>query len=293
MGLGLELRTFRATIEYDGAGFSGWQVQPGRRTVQGVLEEALERITGARSPAVAAGRTDAGVHALGQVVSFRSTTAIPPDRLARALNALLPPDAAVLSLRAVDPGFHANRDARGKVYRYSLLDGGPRRPSLRGTTWWVPWALDLAAMRRAAGPLVGRHDFASFRSNPGEGASGKSTVRRIRRISIRRRAGRVEMEFEGDGFLHNMVRNLVGSLVQVGRGAWAPARLGKVLRARDRREAGPTAPPQGLVLVSVSYGGAAGGRSGRKMVRARGRLRRIAAAGGRGGRRPRSPGEDR
>jgi tRNA pseudouridine38-40 synthase len=258
--VGVAVRTFRAVLEYDGTDFSGWQAQPGRRTVQGVLEEALERITGARSPVVAAGRTDAGVHALGQVVSFRSGTGIPPRDLARALNALLPPDAAVLSLAAAREEFHANRDARSKVYRYSLVAGGPRRPSLRRVAWWLPRPLDLDAMRAAAAPLVGRHDFRSFRTNPGEGADRRSTVRTLRRIGIRRRAGRVDLEFEGDGFLHHMVRNLVGTLVQVGRGAWPPGRVAAALRARDRRAAGPSAPALGLALVSVSYG--PGTRSG-------------------------------
>ena len=279
MGVG-NLRTFRGTMEYDGTEFSGWQVQPGRRTVQGAVEEALARILRTRVPVLAAGRTDAGVHALGQGISFRAATAIPARDLARALNALLPPDAAVLDLGDAPAGFHATRDAAGKVYRYEILCGGPRRPSRRRTSWWIPKRLDAAAMREAAGCLLGRRDFASFRTNPGVPGERGTTVRTLRRIEIRRRAGGVVMEFEGDGFLYNMVRSVVGTLVQVGRGTWPPGRVAEAMRARDRRAAGPTAPPQGLTLVSVSWRASGGARRrGRRKIGDRTRRTRRIAAG--------------
>jgi tRNA pseudouridine38-40 synthase len=246
------VRTFRATVSYDGTDFSGWQVQGDRRTVQGVLQEALSKVLGAPVTLMAAGRTDAGVHAEGQVVSFRAQTRIPPAGIAAAANVLLPGDVAVLDLARVPTSFHATYGAKGKVYRYEILSGRTRRPLLRRTTWRVASPLDLRRMRAAARHLVGRRDFRSFRTNPGVEDRG-TTVRNLRRLDIRRRGDRVLLEFEGDGFLYNMVRAMVGTLVQVGRGTWTPGRVEEALRARDRRAAGPTAPPQGLTLVSVSY----------------------------------------
>ena len=267
------VRTYRATLQYDGTDFSGWQVQPGRRTVQGVVEEALAGLVGGRVPVLAAGRTDAGVHAEGQVISFRAGTSIPPEGLAAALNARLPEDVSVLDLAEAPEGFHATCHAKGKVYRYEILTGRAPRPLLRRTTLRVPGRLDLRRMREAARLLVGRRDFRSFRTNPGLPADRGSTVRTIRRLEVRRRGERVVVEVEGDGFLYNMVRSIVGTLVQVGRGTWPPGRVGEALRARDRRAAGPTAPPRGLTLVSVEYGPAAL-RRGRSRKIATGRLRR-------------------
>ena len=289
------LRTFRGTLEYDGSEFSGWQVQPGRRTVQGAVQDALARIVGASVPVLAAGRTDAGVHALGQGISFRVATAIPPRDLARALNALLPPDASVVDLEAAPPGFHAIRDAAGKIYRYQILCGGPRRPSRRRDAWWMPKRLDAAAMRRAARGLVGRRDFASFRTNPGVENDRGTTVRTLRRLDVRRTADGVVLEFEGDGFLYNMVRSIVGTLVQVGRGTWTAARVGEALLARDRRAAGPTAPPHGLTLVSVSWrrGAKAGSRQKRRKIGDRPRGARRIASGRDGAERRRRNGGER
>ncbi|MCK6481960.1 MAG: tRNA pseudouridine(38-40) synthase TruA [Planctomycetes bacterium] len=291
---GTHPRTFRAVLEYDGTDFHGWQVQAGRRTVQGVLEEALASILSARVPVIAAGRTDAGVHALGQLVSFRAATGIPPERLAAALNSRLPPDAAILSLEEAPADFHATRDARSKVYRYLVLEGRTPRPLLRRTTWRVPVRLDLRRMREAARCLVGRHDFASFRTNPGPEGEGRGTVRRVLRVDLRRRGGLLALEVEGEGFLYNMVRAIAGTLVEVGRGRWEPGRVAGILAARDRRAAGPTAPARGLVLVSVAFGPprTAGRRrspGGRKLdPRPPARPRMVRKAGRR---RPGPPGE--
>ncbi len=262
--------TFRATVSYDGTDFSGWQVQSGRRTVQGVLEETLSKVLGQEVSLLAAGRTDAGVHAEGQVVSFRASTGIPPQGIAAAANALLPPDVSILDAAAATGSFHATRDATGKVYRYEILASRVPRPLARRTTWRVGTRLDVRRMRAAARLLVGRRDFRSFRTNPGLPVDRGSTVRTVRRLDVRRRGDRVVVEIEGDGFLYNMVRAVVGTLVQVGRGAWSPGRVGEALRAKDRRAAGPTAPARGLTLVSVEYG-----------KRRRRRLRKIAPAASR------------
>lgn len=278
-------RTFRGTVEYDGTGFLGWQVQAGGRTVQGTIEEALARVLGGRVPVLAAGRTDAGVHAAGQAISFRAATSIPPRGIAAACNAILPEDVAILSLEEAAPGFHATRDATGKVYRYEILPGSAPRPLLRRTTWRIPGRLDVRRMREAARLLVGRHDFRSFRSNPGREAAERGTVRTVRRLDVRRRGDRLLVEVEGDGFLYNMVRALVGTLVQVGRGTWEVARVTEALRARDRRAGGPTAPARGLTLVSVSYG------KRRRKEQKRGPADRGPARMGRhGGARPGKPG---
>ncbi len=268
--------TFRATVSYDGTDFSGWQVQAGRRTVQGVLQEALSKVLGARTGVVAAGRTDAGVHAEGQVVSFRAATRIPPEGIAAAANAILPGDVAILDLSRAGASFHATFGATGKVYRYEILARRTRLPLRRRTSWRVATPLDLRRMRRAAALLVGRRDFRSFRTNPGLDEDRASTVRHLRRLDIRRRGDRILLEFEGDGFLYNMVRAIVGTLVQVGRGTWTPERVGEALRAKDRRAGGPTAPPQGLTLVSVAYPG-----DGERLTGPAAPARRIRPAAGR------------
>ncbi len=228
--------------------------------MQGTLQEVLGRVLGAPVSVLAAGRTDAGVHAEGQGISFRAATGIPPKGIAAAANALLPPDVAVLGLEPAPASFHATYAALGKVYRYEILSGRVPRPLLRRTTWRVPGELDVRRMRAAARLLVGRKDFRSFRTNPGAGEDRGSTVRHLRRLDVRRRGDRIVVEAEGDGFLYNMVRTLVGTLVQVGRGTWPPARAGEALLARDRRAAGPTAPARGLTLVSVAYPPAAAAR---------------------------------
>ena len=256
-------RTFRGTVSYDGTEFSGWQTQGERRTVQAILEAALARVIGAPVPILAAGRTDAGVHAEGQVISFRAATSIPPEGIAAAANTILPEDVAILDLAPAAEGFHATRDATGKVYRYAVLASRTPRPLLRRFTWRVPARLDLGRMREAAALLPGRRDFRSFRTNPGIPGDRGSTVRTLRRADVRRRGELVLLEFEGDGFLYNMVRAMAGTLVQVGRGSWPPARVAEALRAKDRSRAGPTAPARGLTLVSVSYDGPPRRRPGR------------------------------
>lgn len=246
-------RTFKLTIAYDGGAYAGWQFQPGCPTVQETLERVLAKITGSAVRTVASGRTDAGVHAMGQVVSFASDCPLPVDVLQRALNAELPRDIAVRSVEEAPAGFHAIRDAVSKQYRYVLRDGRVPDVFQRHYCWQVRERLDAEAMHRAAQLLVGTHDFASFESS---GSERQSSVRTIQAISVLRSAGdpdRIVLEVAADGFLYNMVRTIVGSLVEIGRGVRDPAWLGQVLSACDRRAAGQTAPPQGLFLVSVDY----------------------------------------
>lgn len=245
-------RTFRLVLEYDGRDFEGWQVQAGARparTVQGVLAEAVASVTGSAGRLRGAGRTDAGVHALGQVASLAVATRLEPTPLARALNARLPRDVAVLDCRSVPAGWDALRAARGKHYRYRIWNG-PTRSPLRAARWHhVREALDVDAMRAAAAHLVGTHDFAAFQA---AGSSVRTTVRRLRRATITGEAGgELVLDLEGEGFLRHMVRNLAGTLIEVGRGRWAPERITAILASRDRAEAGPTAPALGLELVAV------------------------------------------
>jgi tRNA pseudouridine38-40 synthase len=248
------LPTFKLTLAYDGTDFAGWQRQPNRRTVQGELEQALERITQQHSKCIASGRTDAGVHALGQVVSFTSSTQLPGPVLTKALNAELPEDMLVFEVREVHAGFHALRDALRKRYRYVIEDGRNRDLFDRKYVWHVYQPLDVEAMKRAATPLVGTHDFASYETS---GSPRLTTVRTVLDLLVERRAGeltdRIVIEVEADGFLYNMVRNIVGTLVAVGKGKEPPTWPAAVLELRDRTKAGMTAPPQGLFLVGVEY----------------------------------------
>lgn len=245
-------RTFRLTLEYDGADFSGWQVQPGAsRTVQGVLEGAIARVTGERARVVGSGRTDAGVHAEGQVASVALATALEPARLRRALNGVLAEDVVVRELCRASDGFDARRHATGKLYRYALWNGRERSPLRRRRALALARSLDLAAMRAGAAPLLGSHDFAAFQA---AGSSVQTTVRTLRRLEITGEAGGLmELWFEGSGFLRHMVRNLTGTLLEVGTGRRDPQGMTALLATRDRSRAGRTAPAWGLTLVSVSY----------------------------------------
>jgi len=249
--------TYRLTLAYDGTDFAGWQAQRagGARTVQGTLEDALSRLTGGARTAVAgAGRTDAGVHALGQVASFALGSAWDPADLHRALNAVLPDDVRILDAAACEDEFHARRSATGKLYRYTLDTGPVQLPTRRRFAGHVAWVLDEGAAQAAAALLVGRHDFASLASS---GGSVKTTVRTVTRSEVWREdggAGTWVYEVEADGFLRRMVRSIVGAIVEAGRGAWTLGRLAEALQARDRRAWPAPAEARGLMLVRVRYG---------------------------------------
>jgi len=240
----------KVVLEYDGSGFAGWQQQAHGRTVEAELKRALRAITGQDHKVYAAGRTDAGAHAEGQVVSFQTDGRISPRRLVAALNAKLPADVAVLSAEEVPDTFHARYSARWRRYRYRYLDR-PSRPALeRGRCWQVRGPLDVDAMSRAAEALVGKHDWTSYCS-ASEPADAR--VREMRSARVTRNGDVVELELVAEGFLRGLARSIAGALAEVGRGRRPPEWVGEVLGARDRRKAAKTAPAGGLTLMEVIY----------------------------------------
>jgi tRNA pseudouridine38-40 synthase len=244
--------TVKLIVEYDGARYHGWQRQPDRTTIQGVLEEKIGRIAGKEISVTGAGRTDAGVHALGQVAHFVTEARLRPEAWARALNSLLPEDIVVLKAEAVLDRFHARHRAKARVYRYHILNRRYPAPIGRQYRWVVYPALNLGRMRSAARYLKGRHDFSAFcAGSPSKG--NRSSVCAVRRLAVSRTREEIVFELEADRFLHQMVRTIVGTLVDVGRGKRRPEEIREILTSKDRRRAGPTAPAQGLFLVSVRY----------------------------------------
>jgi tRNA pseudouridine38-40 synthase len=237
-------------VEYDGTEFHGWQVQPTERTVQGELEAAFEQITHERARIQGAGRTDAGVHALGQVASLRTTHPVELARLVRGLNALTGPDLAVRAIEEVPPGFCARRSATGKLYRYHILNADEPSPLRRATRLHVRRPLDLRAMAGAAGRLEGHHDFRAFRAADCEREKTQVT---LQALSVSREADEVAIEVRAPAFLKNMVRIMAGTLLWVGQGRLGADDVSSILESRDRRRAGPTAPAHGLTLVEVYY----------------------------------------
>jgi len=249
------MRFFKITLAYDGGAYAGWQVQPDQPTIQQALEDAWQKVNGESVRIVASGRTDAGVHAIGQVASLASETNRSCDVLLRALNANLADDIVIDSVEEAADGFHAIRDANGKRYRYVIDDGATPNLFVRDYAWRFAYGrLDVDAMDQAAKSLLGKHDFSSFEA---AGAERKTSVRTITDIFIERQVGHngetIVFEVAADGFLYNMVRNIVGTLVEVGRGAQPESWVNDVLKTCDRSCAGPTAPAQGLFLVHVDY----------------------------------------
>ncbi len=238
-------------VEYHGAAFHGWQIQRDVVTAEGVLTDAVETITGARVKVWGASRTDAGVHARGQVAAFDYAGPRRLDELYHGLNHLTPDALSIAAIDEVDDSFHPRHSARGKVYRYHLWPHFDRSPFLVDRTWQVRGAVDVGAMSAAAGHLVGEHDYSAFRAS---GCQASSPVRRLWEVSVRRRRdGRVTVQVAGSAFLKYMVRNLVGTLVEVGRGKRAPEWVAEVLAGRARCAAGPTADAKGLVLDRVFH----------------------------------------
>jgi tRNA pseudouridine38-40 synthase len=245
------MANFKLILEYDGTRYNGWQRQAEAPTVQAEIERALASMTRSPITLFGAGRTDAGVHALGQVANFRCDTRLGPEALLKGLNSLLPPDIAVRDCRRVPEEFHARFDARSKIYRYHLLNREARAAVGRSYAWFVHRPLDLEAMRRATEAIIGRHDFKAFES---AGSPRMHTVRNVTNAGwTAQEDRRLTFQIEADGFLRCMVRNIVGTLVAVGLGRLAPGDLREILDSRDRRRAGAAAPPQGLFLVSVRY----------------------------------------
>lgn len=247
------MRNIKLTIAYDGTAYHGYQEQRGTGlpTIQAEIEKRLSDLAGKNVQVIGAGRTDAGVHARGQVVNFDAGGwNIPTSRIPLALNGVLPGDIAVLAAEDAPDDFHARFSARCKEYVYSLHNSRLPDPFLRRYCLFFPRALDLGAMREAAGHLVGRKDFAAFKA---EGTPVKSTVRTIYQISIEGRGEVIELSFRGDGFLHHMVRIISGTLLEVGLKKYPPEEVASILASADRTRAGPTAPPEGLCLVRVYY----------------------------------------
>jgi len=246
----MAIRKIKLTVQYDGSRYSGWQVQPGKRTIQGELVEALSNLVGVRIHVHGASRTDAGVSALGQVGLFEIDSPIPTGNFADAINDRLPHEIVVTSAEEVSRDFDLLGSVKSKLYRYTIYTGR-YRPVLRlNQSWHMPKKLDDGAMNQAAQLLVGKKDFKSFASAADR---RESSVRTIFRCDVTTEDKWIYVNVEGDGFLYNMVRNIVGTLVEVGVGRWKPEKINEILEAKDRTAAGRLAPPQGLCLIWIKY----------------------------------------
>jgi tRNA pseudouridine38-40 synthase len=240
----------KITIEYDGTGYCGWQIQPNGESIQAVLERAISTFFGTPIRITGSGRTDAGVHALGQVANFRVDKEHDRHRILRGLNALTPPDITIKEIEIVADAFDARRDGRSRVYEYHILNRLTSSPFYLNRAWHVHEELDRAAMRTAISCLLGEHDFSSFRA---AGCEAMHPIRKVYRSSLEQRGELLVYTIEATAFLRHMVRNIVGTLVEVGRGLRPAESFRDLLEARDRTQAGPTAPPQGLYLIEVKY----------------------------------------
>jgi tRNA pseudouridine38-40 synthase len=250
------MRNLKIVLAYDGSDFSGWQVQPDAATVQGTLASAIGRVTGEKVLPQGSGRTDAGVHALAQVATFATESPIPAQNLVKALNDILPPSIRVLEASEAPLEFHARKSAHAKTYRYRIYRGAICPPFLARYVWHYPYPLDEEAMRQAAGFVVGEHDFTSFAAVDAERVREDEAISNVRRIFAsgwERQEDELIYTVRGSGFLHHMVRNLVGTFVLVGKNTLQPNDVAEILGARNRSAAGATAPASGLYLVSVEY----------------------------------------
>lgn len=244
------MRRIKLTVAYDGTSYSGWQIQPNADTVEGEIDRAIHRLTGENIHVIGASRTDAGVHALGNVAVFDTDSSIPDDRFKYALNQYLPKDIVIQHSEEVSPDFHPRHCDTRKTYQYRILNTDVSIPQRRNYTWHVQGSMDLDNMRRAAACLVGEHDFKSFCCVR---TQAESTIRTIYSLGIVQENNEVVIEVTGNAFLYNMVRIIAGTLVQVGRGSIAADSVIKMLEAADRTQAGQTAPPQGLTLMRIEY----------------------------------------
>jgi tRNA pseudouridine38-40 synthase len=245
------MRTIKLTIEYDGTQYLGWQIQPKGVTIQGLIEEKLARLTREPVHLVGSGRTDAGVHALRQVAHFKTKSQLDVQTIQRALNSLLPSDIVIQKVEEVDEGFHARRSSKSKVYEYRVLNRHLRSVFHRGTAWHIPQKLNIREMKKATRSLIGERDFSSFQS---VGSPKRTAVRKVTRAEWKRgRDDLLRFEIEADGFLKQMVRAIVGTLIEVGKGKIASEDFQRILDSRDRKKAGPTAPAHGLFLKEVKY----------------------------------------
>lgn len=244
------MKRIKLTVAYDGTNYCGWQIQPNGVTIEEVLNRALSGLTGEEIRIIGASRTDSGVHARGNVAVFDSDTSIPPERIAYAVNRHLPEDIVVVRSEEVPADWHPRYRGSMKTYEYRILNADVPDPTRRLTTYFVSYKLDLENMRQAASYLVGRHDFASFCNIH---TDVEDTVRIIHDVQVFTNEDELVIQIRGNGFLYNMVRIIVGTLLRVGRGFYTPEKVKEILEAKDRQTAGVTAPPQGLMLVRIDY----------------------------------------
>ncbi|MBU3958521.1 MAG: tRNA pseudouridine(38-40) synthase TruA [Candidatus Omnitrophica bacterium] len=253
------LRNIKLTIEYDGTDYCGWQIQKSHtphasrytsKSIQGTIEKVLSEILQRKIRLIGSGRTDAGVHAQGQVANFKTDSNIPLEKLQKALNALLPGDIVITKTKEVDMDFHSRFYAKSKVYRYTILNRPYPSALLKNRVYFYPYPLDIKLMRDESKVLLGRHDFSAFCAS---GSAHKNSARAIKKIKIIKENDLLCIDIEADGFLYNMARNIAGTLIEIGRGRFPKGRLRKILLSRSRRLAGPTLPAQGLCLVKVKY----------------------------------------
>jgi len=258
------MRNFKVILEYDGTNYAGWQTQTQKhKTIQAILEKTLRKILSEKVKVIGSGRTDAGVHALEQVANFKTNSDIRPEKLRLALNALLPPDIAIIKAEEVGLNFHAIRDVKTKVYRYTILNRKYRSALLKDRAYFCHFPLDVNLMRKEARSLIGKHDFKAFCASA---SSSKSTVRFIKKIRVKKLSyhpmsvtskgkdySLIVIDIEADGFLYNMVRSIIGTLIDIGRGRFKKGSLKKILLSKDRRRSGATAPSCGLCLIEVKY----------------------------------------
>ena len=246
------MRSIKLVIGFIGTRFEGWQSQKKGKTLQELFERTLSRILKEKIQVTSSSRTDSGVHAKALVAHFRTSSALHDERIQKALNFYLPRDVVVYQAKTVTAKFHARFSAVSKIYRYSIWNS-PTRPLFEeATVLWLPQKLDLAAMKRAAPHIKGRHDFSSF-VDQDPGNPDRSKVRSIKKIHIQRKDCRIDITVEGDGFLRHMVRIIAGTLIEVGKGRLTPSSIPKIIAAQDRRQAGPTAKAKGLTLLRVRY----------------------------------------
>ena len=244
------MRKIKIILQYDGSSYCGWQRQPNGTAIQEVLENSIQRIVGKKTNLIGSGRTDAGVHAEAQVAHFTTQSKMSERQFLKALNSLLPKDISICQVMEVSLEFNARRSAVRKQYRYTILNQDYPSALLHGRVWFIPYMLDLAAMRRAKKYLLGEHDFSAFRA---ANTDKNNPVRQLFKVELNKDGNLIHLIFEGNGFLKHMVRILVGTLVEVGRGKVRAKYVKDVLNSCDRSKAGPTAPPQGLCLIKVIY----------------------------------------
>jgi tRNA pseudouridine38-40 synthase len=244
------MNTVKLTIAYDGTDYRGWQIQPNGKTVQGEIEKSIRKIFGKDHRLHGTSRTDSGVHAACQVAHFKATRVIPIAKMADALNSALPKDIVILKAEYADTAFHARFDTKSKLYSYKIFSSRQKDPFHQRYAWYLSYKLNLALMRKEALALIGRHDFKAFQASD---KKERSSIRKILELNIVKHKSLITINIEADGFLYNMVRNIVGTLVDIGRGYLPPGSMKKILDSRDRTQAGPTAPPEGLCLMQVKY----------------------------------------